>query len=105
MTTAVPDPPDRRVPYSAVTDLDRLDDRLPCVTVLYGSNLGLGEDGLEWVPDDLPPTSGETVAWLWLCRPDLRALWETAAPEELSELMTAYADGALAGWWAARLGQ
>ncbi len=98
----MPDPPERRVAFSAVTEFDRLDERVSCVTVLYGSNFGLS-DGLEWAPDDLPPTSGETVAWLWLCRPDLRPLWETAAPEELSELMTAYANDELAGWWAVRM--
>ena len=96
------DPPDRSVPFSAVTEQDRLDERVSCVTVLYGSNFGVS-DRLEWVPDDLPPTSGETVAWLWLCRPDLRPLWETAAREELSKLMAAYASDDLAGWWAARL--
>lgn len=89
----------RRLPHSEVTEWDRLDDRLSCLKVMFGTTIGLNTDSVDWCPDDLPPTASESIGWLWFCRPDLAGLLYTAAPEDIRELMVMYQHNRLDEWW------
>ena len=89
----------RRVAVSKITQRDRLDDRLSCLKAMFGTNIGLNGETVDWCPDDIPPTTSEAVGWLWFCRPDLCDLLYMAVPDDLRELMVAYHHDRLDDWW------
>ncbi|MEM1060936.1 MAG: hypothetical protein AAGJ97_01275 [Planctomycetota bacterium] len=84
---------------AAVTEPDRVDNRLACLKALFGTTIGVGEGGYEWCPDDDPPTADETLAWQWFTRPDLDGMLRPTASPRLAGLMTAYREGRLEDWW------
>lgn len=100
MTTlpAADDTP-RRVPWSTVVDRGNVDERVSAVTCLFGSVIGVNEDNIEWVPDDIPSSENERLAWVWLCNPDL---WPQVLPHATGwfrSLVVAYRDGEMEQWW------
>ncbi len=98
----IPTDPDvliRSVSLADVTEQDQLDERLSCLTVMFGATFGLNSDSVEWCPDDRPPTAAESIGWLWFCRPDLAKLLYTVAPDDLRELMVMYHHDRLGEWW------
>lgn len=97
---ALPHPDDtpRTATFSEVARFDDLDQRLSAATVLFGSVFGLS-DGVEWVPDDIPPTEQERLAWLWLVDPGRTDDILPIATPPLHSLLTAYQSGRMPQWW------
>jgi hypothetical protein len=88
---------------SGITERDRLDERLSCLKVMFGATIGMNVDSVDWLPDDLPPTTRESIVWLWFCRPDQAALFYTAANFELRRLMVMYEGQRLDYWFAQQI--
>lgn len=61
----------REVKYSEVEDFDEFDTRRSAIDGLYINIIGVNEDGIEWCPNDDPPSKEEYLAWLWVIKPSM----------------------------------
>lgn len=93
----------KRVMHSEITERDLIGVRLSCLKVIFGSTIGMNVGSVDWLPDDIPPTREESIAWLWFCRPDLAELFYTVADFELRRLMIMYEQDRLEAWFALQI--
>ena len=89
----------RRVSHSEIRRFDDLDQRVSAGTVLFGSVFGVNEESIDWVPDDIPPTEQERLAWLWLIDPTRSDDLLDDAHDPLRALLLAYRDDRMQEWW------
>lgn len=74
---ALPNP----VPWAGVVECDSFDERRALVEPRTANIVGVLTDGVEFCPNDDPPSAAESLAFLWLVRPDL----STAILAEINE--------------------
>lgn len=89
----------RQVPWSAVGEFERLDERVGAMTVIFGSVIGVNDGSVDWCPDDLPPSEQERLAWIWLCNPALDIDMLPHLEGWVRELVVAYRAGEMEQWW------
>ncbi len=91
--------PPNSVAWSDVGDLERLDERRACIDCLHANILGVNEGRVELSPNDNPPGRDETLAWLWLIRPDLGDEIASSAPAPLRNLILKFQANDLETCW------
>ncbi|PQO30785.1 hypothetical protein C5Y97_20540 [Blastopirellula marina] len=93
----------RKVARSDVADLQRADDRISCLKIIFGTTIGVNEHSFDWCPDGIPPSVQETLGWMWFLQPKLSAEWRSQASGKLARLMAAYEQDNLEAWWQERI--
>jgi len=72
----------RTAAWGAIIDFSRIDERVSSVNAAFTNLVGVNEGYLEWCPNEDPPAPDETLAWLWVVRPDLGDEIASAAANE-----------------------
>lgn len=59
------------VTMNDVTCPEEIDVRIGVVNIYFANIIGINRGGLEFCPNSTPPSDFETLAWLWVIRPDM----------------------------------
>lgn len=88
------------VPWSKIVEFDKFDERQSAVGVLYSNTIGVGENYIEFCPDDDPPLKEEILSWIWAFRPDLGSeMLEMRLSEDFKFLIESYNSSEMQKFW------
>ena len=63
----------REVERADITDVALLEERIAAVGALHANTIGVGEEGVQFCPDNEPPLLEEKLMWLWVIHTPLGA--------------------------------
>lgn len=86
----LPSPLPRTVRWEDIPEWDRFDDRRVQVDIIYVNTIGVNQGYIEWTPNDEPPSKAESLAWLWVIRPDLGPKIAAEADDDLRQAIEDY---------------
>ncbi|UZR93482.1 hypothetical protein [Chondrinema litorale] len=88
------------VTFNEIVELDKLNDRISAISVLYANTIGVCEGYLEYCPDSILPSLEENLSWIWTIRPDLGDdMMVMDIPESFKVLITAYKGNNMDQFW------
>ena len=61
----------RRIDSTNLPDPHRVHDRVVAISIAFVNIIGVNDGSIDWCPNQEPPDRNESLAWLWLRRPDL----------------------------------
>ena len=80
----------RAVHWQSVVDFDRVPERVAAIGTVLADTVGIDREDVCWSPIDIPPSAAETLAWVWVVRPDLSAAIAERADSMLRDAMDRY---------------
>jgi len=88
------------VNHTDIIDFASFDERLSAVDSLVANTIGVSEDFIEFIPDNVPPLEEEIYCWIWAIRPDLsKDLLDLNISEDFRILLKSHIDNDMSRFW------